>query len=100
VRRVRPRRTTRPCPPEVARALCLVDAAEADGSSGLSAWCYACRGLRVYAAPVPALRVVVVPLTVAGLQVGEQRITFRDGTCADCGAPLSRVGGGRERGSH
>jgi len=54
----------------------------------------------MYAAPVPALRVVVVPLTVAGLQVGEQRITFRDGTCADCGAPLSRVGGGRERGSH
>jgi len=44
------------------------------------------------------VKTTIVPLhrEPDGVQVGEQIITLREGVCEDCGAPISRVGGGRE----
>jgi hypothetical protein len=80
----------------LAAALRRVDAAEAQVSSGATAWCYTCRGLQSFRPPLPALQVRVLPLSVAGQRVGAQRVTLREGACAACGAAISRVGGGRE----
>jgi hypothetical protein len=71
------------------------------------AWCYVCNGLRQYAGPLPPVRAVTVLLTPSpGARVSSwldrwpaapasMVITVREGTCIECGGPISRVGGGR-----
>lgn len=96
-RAVRSRRRPVELSPALAAALRLGEAPEARPSSvPPQAWCYACHGLRAFRLPLPALQVRVIPLTITGRRVDEQRVTLREGTCQECGAPIYRVGGGRE----
>lgn len=72
------------------------------------AWCYACKGLRQFRLPLPAVKTLTIPLTpTAGARANPawrtrwpahtptMLITTRTGVCVDCGAEISRGGGGR-----
>jgi hypothetical protein len=72
----------------------------------VQAWCSLCKSLCAFDLPLPPVTVRRVPLTlepwahptppIPDRAAEVLMITLREGHCADCGSPISRVGGSRE----